>query len=94
MEEKDLVIALISDHLRHMRLLSGLEKLGFDVLIFYIGTAEIIFKIMGISKSETIFLYYITAIDLKCTSKKYKQNAEQLYEDLVMMRDEYKKISK
>lgn len=93
LEEKELLTALIADHLRHMKLLSGLEKMGFDVLIFYIGTAELIFKIMDISESETIFLYYITAVDLKCQSKKYKDNAEQLYEDLAMMRDEFRKTS-
>jgi hypothetical protein len=94
MEEKELVTSLIADHLRHMRLLSGLERLGFDVLIYYIGTPELVLKIMGLTESETIFLFYITAIDLKCKSKKYKENAEQLYEDLVMMREEFLSTSK
>ena len=92
MEEKELVTALIADHLRHMKLLSGLEKLGFDTLDYYIGIPEIIVKVMGVAESETLIFHYITAVELKCWKpEKYNEAAEELYEDLVWMRKEFQK---
>jgi len=88
MKEEELVTALIADHLRHLKLMSGLEKMGFDALDYYLGLPEVIFKIMNI-ESETVFLYYITAAELMCEKKEaVKVAAETLYEDLVRMREE------
>lgn len=90
-EEEELVKALIADHLRHLKLMSGLEKIGFDTLDYYLGLPEVIFKLMDIEKSETIFLYYTTAAELMCEKKEaVKAAAETLYEDLVWMREEFK----
>lgn len=95
MEEKELVVALIADHLRHMKLLSGLEKLGFNTMDYCIGLPEIIVKIMGVEKSETILFHYLTAVRLKCwKSKKHMEVAEELYMDLVWMREEFRNASK
>ncbi|WP_317898917.1 hypothetical protein [Aurantibacillus circumpalustris] len=91
MKEKELVTALIADHIRNMKLLIGLEKIGFDPLDHYLSIPEIIFKIMGIEKSETIFRYYITFVELKCEkSESPKEAADEIYEDLVWMRLELK----
>jgi len=92
MNEKELVTALIADHFRHMKLLSGLEKLGFDTLDYYIDIPETIVKVMGIADSETPLFHYINAVELKCgKSEKYHEVAAELYEDLVWMREELKK---
>lgn len=93
MKEKELVTALITDHLRHMKLLFGLEKLGFDTLDYYIGLPETIVKIMGVAESETIMIYYLTAVELKCEkSEEYHEAAEELYNNLVWMRKEIQNI--
>ena len=90
MNEEKLVKALIADHLRHTKLMNGLEKLGFDTLDLYLGLPEIIFEIMGIEKSETIFMYFITAAELACTKEdKEKDVADTLYDDLLLMRVEW-----
>lgn len=94
MEEKELVTSLIADHLRHMKFLSGFEKMGLDVLDHYLALPETILKIMKIENSETIFLYLIAASELACEkNREIKEVSKEIYDDLVQMRREISGIS-
>ncbi|MHB1179892.1 MAG: hypothetical protein ACYCZO_16370 [Daejeonella sp.] len=52
LSEKDLIMALLRDHLVGYRLVQGLEKTGLDVLNFDLCLGETIFALMGFGSSE------------------------------------------
>jgi len=56
-KNKNLIISLIKDDLRHFRLVSGLEALGLDNSgNYYLYLNETIFKLVGITIDDEDFL--------------------------------------
>ncbi len=52
LSKKELIMALLRDHLVSYRLIQGLLKTGLDSLNFDLYTGDLIFQLMGFGNSE------------------------------------------
>ena len=90
MEQKDLIKALIADHIRCASLFAALENTGFISTNYYPQLGKTIMKIMGI-KSTLALMYYLNLVENCCKEKRdIEEDAEDLYNDLVWMKEELK----
>ncbi len=60
MEQKEIIIRLLKDHLIHTKLLKGLENLGLIADDYYLHLSDTIFKMIGIgNEKEELYLAYL-----------------------------------
>lgn len=60
MEQKDIILRLLKDHLIHTRLINGLENLGLIADDYYLHLSDTIFKMIGISdENEELYEAYL-----------------------------------
>jgi hypothetical protein len=52
MTEKELIISLIKDDLKHTKLISGMEELGLNCDQYYLQLNEIFFSLIGFKSKE------------------------------------------
>lgn len=91
MNEKELVTALIAEHLRSAGLIAALENTGFLSSSYHPQLGKAIMKIMNVESSLAL-MYYLNLID-NCVREKrnHDEDVEDLYGDLVWMRQEIAK---
>jgi hypothetical protein len=65
MEENELLLSLINDHIIHSRLLSGLSLTGLDAESFYLKASDTVFKLSALNddEDESRYDYYLTMVD-------------------------------
>jgi hypothetical protein len=60
MDNQELIICLIKDHLIHTRLINGLNILGLSAENYYLHLSDTIFKMIGISDDkEELYEVYL-----------------------------------
>ena len=80
MDQKELIITLIKDHLVNTRLIQGLQSLGFYSDSYHLHLGDLIFKLIGISdEQEELFEVYLNW----CT----KTSQTQIFRDPALMQD-------
>lgn len=60
MDQQEIIIRLIKDHLVNTRLINGLYNLGIYLDDYHLHLSDTIFKMMGISdENEELYLVYL-----------------------------------
>ena len=86
MDQKELIITLIKDHLVNTRLIQGLQSLGFYSDSYHLHLSDLIFKLIGIGdEQEELFEVYlnwctkISQTEVFKDAKLLEHYAEEIY---------------
>jgi hypothetical protein len=89
MDQKELIITLIKDHLVNTRLIQGLHSLGFYSEDYHLHLSDLIFKLIGISdEQEELFEVYlnwctkISQTEIFKNEKLLEEYANEIYQVL------------
>lgn len=65
MEENELLLSLIKDHITHNRLVNTMSAAEFDTEHYYLNISDTIFKLAALcdDENETRYNYYIECVD-------------------------------
>lgn len=88
MDNKNMVVGLIADHLRFSRIIAGLEGTGIVTLSEHPEIGKAVMELMGI-KSSLAYMYYLSMVDESCVRKDdLLEDAEDIYNDILWIKEE------
>lgn len=92
MDNKNMVVGLIADHLKFARLLTGLEGTGIVTFSEHPQIGKVVMELMGI-KSSLAYMYYLSMVDESCVRKDdLQEDAEDIFNDILWMKEELEKL--